>query len=497
MKIQKQHLSRRRILQGMGLGAAAFFMRDLAPAFAEPLEGDGDPTFFILCTFDGGWDQMLALDPRDHTIFDGTSGVTHPAYDILAQNDDELATFLANNPTGIIQPDGGGSEKLDAGHPLTFGPAVGRLAEGDLYKKLCVVRGVNMGTLTHEVGRRYFLTGKFPGGLQASGSSIPTWVVNEQGDSFGFAIPNLVVGMESYNVGLDHFATGLTVNTSKDLLTVLQPLNTPNSKLNGPSTMALDTFLGKPGATSCSQLTFDAQGQISQYYASRGAALEMMFGGDSGTGYAPFFQFPNNPGNNPELQALYNAFNISGTPGQVNQQLNGAPGEALIAAQAITKGVSHAVSIKLAQGIDHHDDDYLDNHSPALRAGFNALADLIHFLENTEYQNSGSSFWNRTVLMCTSDFARTPNLNARNGRDHHLASSCLVAGKGIRGGRVLGGTGNNLEFKGMDLTTGHVQETGGYVVRPPDVHATVLEAIGLSYENLSNQNPEIIKAMLA
>ncbi|MFP6683943.1 MAG: hypothetical protein VB934_04490 [Polyangiaceae bacterium] len=32
--------------------------------------------------------------------------------------------------------------------------------------------------------------------------------------------------------------------------------------------------------------------------------------------------------------------------------------------------------------------------------------------------------------------------------------------------------------------------------RPPDVHATVLKAMGLGSEHISNQDPKIIEAML-
>src|SRR5215210_6197621 len=42
------------------------------------------------------------------------------------------------------------------------------------WQDLTIVRGVMMDTLTHEVGRRYFITGKFPRGLAANGSALPT-----------------------------------------------------------------------------------------------------------------------------------------------------------------------------------------------------------------------------------------------------------------------------------------------------------------------------------
>ena len=43
-------------------------------------------------------------------------------------------------------------------------------------QKICVVRGMSMETLTHEAGRRRFITGKPPSGLLARGSSGATWL---------------------------------------------------------------------------------------------------------------------------------------------------------------------------------------------------------------------------------------------------------------------------------------------------------------------------------
>jgi uncharacterized protein (DUF1501 family) len=150
----------------------------------------------------------------------------------------------------------------------------------------------------------------------------------------------------------------------------------------------------------------------------------------------------------------------------------------------------------LVSGIDHHDDSYLTDHAPALLGGFNALADLITFLKNKSYDGS-SSYWDHTVLMCTSDFSRTPNLNNREGRDHHLASSCLVAGKGIKGNQVIGGTDQGMNFQDIDLATGEVDLSGaGWTVRPPDIYASVLQAAGLDASNIENQNPQVITAML-
>jgi hypothetical protein len=93
--------------------------------------------------------------------------------------------------------------------------------------------------------------------------------------------------------------------------------------------------------------------------------------------------------------------------------------------------------------------------------------------------------------------ARMAGMAVRDGRDHHLDSACLVAGAGIAGGKVIGATSDDT-FSGqpIDPATGAV-DPDGVPVRPADVHATILTAMGLGIEHISNQDPVIIDAMLA
>ncbi len=459
--------TRRQSLLGMAAGAATLALGDIFSglAAAEPFDLETSP-LLLVCSFDGGWDQLLALDPRDATKY--TSGKIVPDYDYVAGSDASVQQALYDtNGTGLVKPDGSAIE---------FGPAIGRLAE--YYEELCVVRGINMGTLTHEVGRRYFLTGKFPRGLSASGSSLGTWHAHSTGDLS--PIPNLVVGGEAYNEGLDNFATALQIRQSFDLLTVLLPLGTP---LPEAGMQAVDSYLW---TDRCADQLLDGDGAVTTFLDSRTKALTLTTGD-----LASHFQFTQNP--SPEVKALYDAFGIG--QGPLNQALNGPKGQALIAAQALTQGLSQAVKISLAPQIDHHDGDYQTDHAPALVQGFDALADLIGVLKSTK-DATGKSFWERTTLLVTSDFARTPTINGRGGRDHHLASSCLLAGAGIRGNTVIGATDDfEMGVQNVDPATGAV-DPGGVAIRPPDVHATLLSAMGLSYEHIDNQDPVLLETAL-
>src|SRR5690242_12710118 len=155
-----------------------------------------------MCEFASGWDTLYSLDPRNHQQFGDPGGGIYTGFDLVTDPATKKVIDDDSGGTGLVQP---------AGSNVAFGPAIGKLA-AEHYEELCVVRGINMGTLTHEVGRRYFLTGKFPRGLAASGSSLETWWAAASGALGGFEIPNLVAGgAETYNEGLTPQASGLSV----------------------------------------------------------------------------------------------------------------------------------------------------------------------------------------------------------------------------------------------------------------------------------------------
>lgn len=463
------------MLSTLGLSAGAWLMRDLV----LPTSANADAAtlakrpLLIFAYFSGGWDTLLTLDPRDGTKFNDPAAKIQTGYDRVCDAVPAIENVMMNcGGTGLVKP---------AQSNITFGPAIGKIAQQH-YQDLCVVRGIEMATLTHEVGRRYFLTGKFPRGLAASGSSLPTWVVHD--DPGASVIPNLVVGgVETYNEGLDPRATGLMIRSSSDLSAILKPLVAGNEP-NDATKAALTAYAGQD---HCIHEQIGTTGLVKSYRAAMQNA-ELL---SEGTLWQNF-DFKSNP-SDPAIQELYAAFGINAA--SPSSDLAGPKGQVAIAAQALTKNISQVVSIQVASGLDTHDDDWESVHAPKLIAGFDALSDLISYLK-TKTDPNGQPFWNRTVLVCFSEFSRTPSINVRGGRDHHLSNACLVAGMGIAGNKVIGATGvDDYASRAINLATGEVEE-GGSPIRPADIHATVLEAMGLGYDHISNQSPKIIDAML-
>jgi hypothetical protein len=73
-----------------------------------------------------------------------------------------------------------------------------------------------------------------------------------------------------------------------------------------------------------------------------------------------------------------------------------------------------------------------------------------------------------TLVVLTTEFGRSPQINYNAGRDHHPAAfSSMLAGAGIRGGQVYGASDKR----------GHAVESDG--VSPADMNATIAAALGL------------------
>lgn len=77
----------------------------------------------------------------------------------------------------------------------------------------------------------------------------------------------------------------------------------------------------------------------------------------------------------------------------------------------------------------------------------------------------------KTLVVMLSEFGRTPRINQNGGRDHWAkVFSCFMAGGGIKGGQAIG----TSDIDGM--------EPDERPVHVPDLHASVLHAMGIDYK---------------
>jgi len=137
-------------------------------------------------------------------------------------------------------------------------------------------------------------------------------------------------------------------------------------------------------------------------------------------------------------------------------------GQGLLLAKRLVKTGVRFVRVTNG-GWDMHGD--LWNRGPGKINGFSkGIATLIDDLK-------AEGLFEETLIVLTTEFGRTPKINARGGRDHHpRCFSAMLAGGGISGGQVYGETDDKaISVKENPVT-------------PADFNATVATALGLPLE---------------
>jgi uncharacterized protein (DUF1501 family) len=419
-------------------------------AFAQQAGLSAAGRNFIFVYFQGGWDQLLAFDPKDPAVFTPDRvAETHimPGYDRFTD-----ASFPTAPVVPAVRP---GADPSN----IAFGPAIGRLA--DHYDQMCVVRGINMTTVAHEVGYRYFLTGKPPVGSSPRGSSVATEIVGQM--SPAVPLPSIAYSIESYNDKYPGRANALKVANANDLLLTLSPSPTA---LDSQIEQQLLDFRGKP--VTCESQLYDSRGLVSSYVEAEQDVKSALASRLDNT-----FRFER-----PENAAVRAQYGLPASP-----PYDTPAGRAALAATAIKQGISQCVTITLQGGLDTHFGTQTA-HATNLRAGFNALGDLFTDLRNSPHP-AGGSFMDHTTVLVFSEFARTPLINTAGGRDHHITGSCLLAGAGVKHNMVIGASGDIDMAPGrIDFNTGANSVLTGLNIFPDNIIATVLASAGLSWGNL-------------
>lgn len=139
----------------------------------------------------------------------------------------------------------------------------------------------------------------------------------------------------------------------------------------------------------------------------------------------------------------------------------------LLARRLVQAGVRF-VEVSLG-GWDTHQDNFgtVENKSPELDR---AVSTLVQDLRKR-------GLFDRTVVLLTSEFGRTPRINANQGRDHYpQVWSAVIGGGGILPGRLVGKSDNGLAVAERPVRVG-------------DLHATLCKALGIDYTQ-TNYSPE-------
>ena len=162
------------------------------------------------------------------------------------------------------------------------------------------------------------------------------------------------------------------------------------------------------------------------------------------------------------------AFEVSKEPEQLRKDYGDNPfGRGCLAARRLIEVGVRCVEVTL-DGWDAHVNNH-EIHRNRAKDLDPALAALIRDLKER-------GLLDRTLVLCAGEFGRTPKINVAGGRDHWPGGfSIVMAGGGIRKGFVLGAT----DPQGIKPPVQPVPVA--------DIHATILEAVGLNpvKENVS------------
>lgn len=437
--------TRRDFIKAMMLtaGASSFgsvMMSDMDRVMASSLTPNSPDhrRRFIFCYFNGGWDILLGADPRDPSVFtDEARGNTliQPAYDRLS---------AAYNTRGAL----GNGLLLDPDLGLALGPAA--LPVWRHRHRMCVARGVVMNTVTHQVGRRYLLTGRMPSGLQARGASVPTEIAAQlhTPDAPGEMpfVPNLAYDVETYNDRHPSQMSGLKISSVNDLLSAL---SRGEDGYDDVENRLINDYLQGGGSYGLDPARMPAalrRARSSQIQAEAVLAAQL----------DRRLSFPD------------------------GLNLNSPQAAGMLAVQAITEQICTCVSLNVTGGLDTHFAEWATDQPMRQESGFEVIASMLDDLGTTAFPDgSGDSWLDHTTVVAFSEFSRTPLINDRDGRDHHPVGSVMVWGAGVPGGTVIGGTTDvGMLPMNISLRTGQPSQVG-VELRPEDILGTLMANAGL------------------
>lgn len=159
------------------------------------------------------------------------------------------------------------------------------------------------------------------------------------------------------------------------------------------------------------------------------------------------------------------AFDLAEEPDGLKERYGRTPfGQGCLLARRLVENGVNFVEVSMG-GWDTHNSNFV-NVPEQGRVLDAALSTLLMDLEKR-------GLLDETLVVLATEFGRTPEINANEGRDHHpQAFSCLLAGGGIQGGQVFGKT---------DERGSRVIENP---VKVPDFNATIGYALGLPLDQV-------------
>lgn len=128
---------------------------------------------------------------------------------------------------------------------------------------------------------------------------------------------------------------------------------------------------------------------------------------------------------------------------ETNGELQDGKKDSVIAALSFQSGLSRQAILRVTNNNNPIDLDTHSNHEgrhlASQKSVWDSVAETFSVFKSIEYKTS--TLFDHTTFMVQTEFSRTPFLNNSRGKDHNpYTNSILLAGKGINGNQVIGGS---------------------------------------------------------
>ncbi|HJQ82591.1 MAG TPA: DUF1501 domain-containing protein [Candidatus Binatia bacterium] len=410
----EDELSRRSLLR-LGLSGAVLMALPFSGRRAAWADA-ANPHFLVTFMGDGGWDVTQVFDVHDP--LDATDGV-----------DVDVPEAVSGLPPSVIATAGG----------ITYvsNPTTRPAADAFFTNwggRSAVVNGINTRSTSHDQSRQLVLTGY----LDPTRPDFAVMAARQNGAEM--PLPHLLLSGPSFS---GPFA-GLSGRVGDQLGDALAYNRVPDALDPDVEHLAVSA-LGEAYVQQAleQQRVLDAPGAVGGKLAQFQDANQR---GDKLVRLAA--SLPRNSGNAAQLATSLGS--------------------------AFRSGMTTSVTVSNVGGFDTHSDNTQQNGRWEQLFGF-----LDQFLAGLAAQPGlrAASLLEETTVVYCSEFARTPQLNGDNGKDHHPWTSLLLAGKGVHGGMTVGRTDAQQEGVKVDFATGQPNDTG-QVVDVQNMVAGILTLVG-------------------
>lgn len=425
-------ISRRQILKsGISMTAYASLAKSLfsgsakASTVSHPVQKK-----LIWISMSGGWDILETTDPK----VSSTSGI-----DMIYDWND--------------------ANRLN-GSNVRIGRYLPQLASHG--QDIVVVNGITMQTTSHSAGRLYMDTG----------------VLSNSGTVNAASIPSIVASESSATIPIIQLSGGADPLIDRGLLNPVSVVRAGNLSLYR------DMYPTDQDEIDRKMMLIDfmrnsvnsLRGKINSSSTSNDDAIDRIKS-LSAAGDKIRNQFQDNVGQRLVLTETDRAIFELDAPDNMRRNMQETFALTL---KLITNDVVDVVNLGIG-GFDTH-----SNQTTRLRPN---LERVDYLVSNLVQGLKNANMLDDVLIVMYSDFGRTPKINNSNGRDHWPTGGAFLIGGGLDGGRVVGGSDDNLRSLIMNQNTGvtdsslTVESGNNILLKPEHLGGSILElCLGAGYD---------------